>query len=335
MSCEFLAASLVPKLFCLSFHEKFNIFQNSAFINVLFFSLHSKNDDGTRSKVKSKVRVRDNDLDSSSSEESKEDEWSNSDETLSQDDLDHFKEKARIEKWMKDDDYDPDPNWWDIFPRDEPYRPIDEGPQPNSPQEENGLTWSTYRISKGLSSFFTSMLPQVSFGFGKAPDVFADDPWFSDYRRSLGGRSLSDGSSRSFSWLFGKGDALGKESNLTNKRKRMGRGSGTMKSKKKAKNKGKNMNRTNRRRHLSDGEFKLIDDDPMEKFQLAVEIGKQIDPKQCEYVFTGCPFTYLEIIEIIESSKKEAVQGNQVPSQENELDLVIKLVSHKIVVHYA
>lgn len=61
-------------------------------------------------KKKKKTKVRDNDLDSS--EESVESNASSAEE-LSQDDLEHMREKARVEKWMRDDEDDPEPNWWD------------------------------------------------------------------------------------------------------------------------------------------------------------------------------------------------------------------------------
>ncbi|XP_035705355.1 LIM domain-containing protein A-like [Folsomia candida] len=260
-------------------------------------------------KKKKKTKVRDNDLDSS--EESVESNASSAEE-LSQDDLEHMREKARVEKWMRDDEDDPEPNWWDILPPNRPYHPIDEIPPNHYSDSGSWSSFSPFRVSKGLTSFFGSILPSISWGLGNKPDVFSDDPFFQEFR-GFKGRSIGDDDKRSFSWLFGKSGAVGQTGGdiptsggggaldtIHHRR-------GPDKISKRRNYKGKSSkNKNNRARK---GHSNEEADNPAEKFQLAIEIGKQMeDPNECNFVFTGCPFSYLEIIEIIESSKKSAAQ---------------------------
>lgn len=260
---------------------------------------------------KSGFRYGENDSGSSQSSSSEE---SNESEELSQDDIEeqeYIREKAEMEKLMTDADYEQDPNWW------ESVNIPNQGPNSyDLGQTTGGSSMGTsgsssaglWPMATGVTRLVRSMMPSMSWGFGKSVDVFGDDPFFKDQKRSI-----SDGRSMSSRWSFGRTDLK----THSNNKKLNHDGKIRYKVLKKRKAQRKKAFLDKRK-----GEVEQIDD-PSEKFELAVEIGKQLDdPQQCEYIFNGCPFSYQEILAIIDSNSSEksklSKESNEPQSDDDE-----------------
>jgi hypothetical protein len=246
---------------------------------------------------------------------------------LDQDDLDYYREKAKMKKIMNEEDYKIDQNWWDVLPTTDPYKnTFPDDTDANGEGSSSGSRWPRFTfMPESFTSFMGSMIPSMAWGFGgKSPDAFSDDPFFENFRSLGNGRSLS--SSRSgFRLSVGKSSVpksgraayVRKDrSNTQRKGRPMQKNVRTAKGVLRRKNPSNKYRLKHKRKPLpeqthnqsQEEKFALINiDDPVERFQLAIEVGKKLDdPQHCEYVFNGCPFSYEEIVSIIDLTRRNA-----------------------------
>jgi len=66
-------------------------------------------------------------------------------------------------------------------------------------------------------------------------------------------------------------------------------------------------------------------DETILKFDTAIKIGKVLkDPKQCDYIFTGCPFSHEEILDIINEPEKTKLLVQKKSRLVHENDYVVR-----------